>query len=279
MNLNPSKKSRVGSCLGQWWLCALLVLVLPARNLQAQDQNGAAPQTNDVSEAQDLGMGDDGAVGDATQPDEMSQTNGVAPANESAAPEPDGRSRRIYRQRNRSRGYSQNNGYGNSAPSGTNNGPASLDYSAFRMVAEKNIFDPNRRPQRTYTPQQRMGDSFTLVGTMSYEKGIFAFFDGTRSDYRKAVRPQEAIAGYKVIEVTPDSVKLSHGTNTVQLSVGTQMSQRQDGSWQQAAAGSAAYAATATPQTPLSTTDVPSDGADDAAMKMRLKLMQRRERE
>lgn len=277
MNLNLSKKSGVGSCLVRWCLCALLLLVLPVRNLEAQDQNGAPPQTNDVSGAQDLGMGDDNPVGDATQPDEMSQTNGIAPMNESAAPELDGRSRRLYRQRNRSRGSSQNNGYGNSTLSGTNNGPASLDYSAFRMVAEKNIFDPNRRPQREYTATPRMGDSFTLVGTMSYEKGIFAFFDGTRSDYRKAVRPQEAIAGYKVVEVTPDSVKLSHGTNTVQLSVGTQMSQRQDGSWQQAAAGSAPYAATSSAQAPSSSTEVPvANGADTEVLK---RLMQRREKE
>jgi hypothetical protein len=276
--LNLSNNSRVESCLGKWWLCALFVLVLSARNLQAQDQNGPAPQTNDVSEAQDLGMGDDNGLGDATQPDEMSQTNGVAPTNDSAAPEQDGRSRRLYRQRNRSRGYSQNNGYGNSAVSGTNTGPASLDYSAFRVVAERNIFDPNRTPRlRPNVPQQRMGDSFTLVGTMSYEKGIFAFFDGTRSDYRKAVRPQEAIAGYKVIEVTPDSVKLSHGTNTVQLSVGTQMSQRQDGSWQQAAAGSAAYAAASTSQPSSPSNDPPpSTGADSDVLK---RLMQRRDRE
>jgi hypothetical protein len=223
-------------------------------------------------------MGDDSAFGDVPQPDDLSQTNGVAPTNESAAPEPDGRSRRLYRQRNRSRGYSQNNGFNGSSSSGTNSGPASLDYSAFRVVAEKNIFNPNRRPQRGIdVPQQRMGDSFTLVGTMSYEKGIFAFFDGTRSDYRKAVRPQEAIAGYKVIEVTPDSVKLSHGTNTVQLSVGTQMSQRQDGSWQQAPGGSAAYAATSTSQ-PASPSNEPppSNGADSDVLK---RLMQRRERE
>jgi hypothetical protein len=277
MNLNLPKNSRVVSCLGQWWLCALLVLVLSARNLEAQDQNGAAPQTNDVSETQDLGMGDDNALGDVTQPDEMSQTNGVAPTNDSAAPEPDGRSRRLYRQRNRSRGDSQSNGYGNSAPSGTNNGPASLDYPAFRMVAEKNIFDPNRRARSGFPPPAKTTDSFTLVGTMSYEKGAFAFFDGTRSDYRKAVKPEEVIAGYKVVEVTPDAVKLSHGTNVVQLSVGTQMRQRDDGSWQQAA-GSAAYAATSTPQPSSPSTDAPSssNGADNDVLK---KLMQRRERE
>ena len=276
MNLPMLKNPRAGTCGGRWLLCALLVLVLPARFLQAQNQNGVLPpQTNDVSEAQDLGMGDDNAAGDVTQPDEMSQTNGIAPTNESVAPEPDGRSRRLYRQRNRSRGNSQYNGSNSSMPSGTNNGPASLDYSAFRMVAEKNIFDPNRRGRVNPLPPQQRGDSFTLVGTMSYEKGTFAFFDGTRSDYRKAVKPQEAIAGYKVVEVTPEAVKLSHGTNVLQLNVGTQMRQREDGSWQQAS-GASAYTAASSPQSSSPSTDAPSNGADNDVLK---RLMQRRERE
>jgi len=273
MNLPMLKNPRVG----HWLLCALLMIVLSPRFLAAQEQNGVLPpQTNDVSEAQDMGMGDDNAAGDVTQPDEMSQTNGVA-TNESVGPEPDGRSRRLYRQRNRSRGSSQYNGSNGSTPSGTNGGPASLDYSAFRMVAEKNIFNPNRARRVDYQPQQPMGDSFTLVGTMSYEKGAFAFFDGTRSDYRKAVRPDEVIAGYKVAQITPDSVKLAHGTNVVQLNVGTQMRHRDDGSWQQAAAGSAAYAATSTSQPASSSNEPPaSNGSDSDVLK---RLMQRRERE
>ena len=28
----------------------------------------------------------------------------------------------------------------------------------------------------------------TLVGTMTYEKGTFAFFDGSSSEYRKALK-------------------------------------------------------------------------------------------
>jgi hypothetical protein len=274
MNLHLTKNPRVEIRLGRWLLCALLILVFPARFLYAQDQNGV-PQTNDVFEAQDLGLGDDNSLGDMNQPEEMSQTNGVAPATEPATPEPDGRSRRLYRQRNRSRGSSQYNGSNGSAPSGTNNGPASLDYSAFRMVAEKNIFDPNRRQRADYRPPSRTADSFTLVGTMSYEKGAFAFFDGTRSDYRKAVRPDEVIAGYKVVGVSPDAVRLLHGTNVVQLNVGTQMRQREDGSWQQTS-GASAYAATSTSQPSSPSTEAPSNGPENDVLK---RLMQRRERE
>jgi hypothetical protein len=53
------------------------------------------------------------------------------------------------------------------------------------------------RPRRT--------DVFGLVGTMSYEKGYFAFFDGSSSDYRKATQPSETIADYNVKEVGPNT--------------------------------------------------------------------------
>jgi hypothetical protein len=278
--MNPGSKYKsldgappVRRLAARWLLPVLLVLCLSARLLEAQDQD-ATPQTNDVSEVQGQGMADDNGLGDITQPEEMSQTNGVAPTNESTAPEPDGRSRRLYRQRNRSRGSSQYNGL-NGGAGGTNGGPASLDYSAFRAVAEKNIFDPNRHGSTRAGPPPSRSDYFALVGTMSYEKGAFAFFDGTSADYCKAVRPEDAIAGYKVVEITPDAVKLARNTNVFQLSVGTQMRRRDDGSWQQVAA-SAADTASSGSQSAVSSNDVPSTGADKEVLK---RLMQRREKE
>ena len=57
---------------------------------------------------------------------------------------------------------------------------------------------------------------------MSYEKGEFAFFEGTSSDYKKAVKTNDTI-GYKVESITPDSVKLAQNTNVLQLAVGAQL--------------------------------------------------------
>src|SRR5258708_26357979 len=82
------------------------------------------------------------------------------------------------------------------------NPPSRRDYSAFRIIAERNIFNPNRSGRsgrsaaraaegRVATP------SFALVGTMGYEQGRFAFFDGSSSEYRKALEPADSIAGYK----------------------------------------------------------------------------------
>lgn len=117
------------------------------------------------------------------------------------------------------------------------NSPPQLDYSTFRMIAERNIFNPKRvaRANNTRSPQNRstprIAASFTLVGTMSYEKGTYAFMDGTSSDYRKVVKHNDTIAGYKVVDIAPSCVKLEEGTNLVSMPVGMQLRQDSEGQW------------------------------------------------
>jgi hypothetical protein len=107
---------------------------------------------------------------------------------------------------------------------------------------------------------------------MSYEKGVFAFFDGTSSEYKKAARPEDVIAGYKVIAISPESVKLMLKTNVMELSVGSQMRRREDGTWERSS-GSASYAEASSATAPAAS---PSSGADSDIIK---KMMQRREKE
>lgn len=171
------------------------------------------------------------------------------------------------------------------AAAGTNNGPVSLDYSAFKLIVDRNIFDPNRVPHRPgevrVASKPRSIDYVTLVGTMSYEKGTFAFFDGTSSEYKKALKLTDSIAGYKVTNITPNSVKLAAGTNELQLSVGAQLRREEDGPWL-AAGQSRSYAAT-TPSASTNaaaTTTTGSDPASGGSESETLKrLMQKREKE
>src|SRR5437016_4611968 len=63
------------------------------------------------------------------------------------------------------------------------NSSSAPDFNSFRIITQRNIFDPNRsgigRPFTRHNPSSnRTIDAFALVGTMSYEKGKFAFFDG-----------------------------------------------------------------------------------------------------
>jgi hypothetical protein len=105
------------------------------------------------------------------------------------------------------------------------------DFSTFRVISDRNIFDPNRRPRVASGPAPTVVDSFSLAGTMDYAKGKFAVFDGTSSDYHKVLESGGRIAGYTVTEIGRDMVKLSAGTNTLELRVGTQMRRDDNGHW------------------------------------------------
>jgi hypothetical protein len=70
-----------------------------------------------------------------------------------------------------------------------------------------------------------------LLGTLSYEKGSFAFFEGTSSEYRKVLKPAETIAGHKIVEIAPTHLRLEAGGREIELPVGMQMRREDDGDW------------------------------------------------
>jgi len=115
------------------------------------------------------------------------------------------------------------------------NRAARNEYSSFKLINERNIFNSRRSPR--YVPSDRRetrrtrSESFALVGTMKYEKGLFAFFDGTRSDYRKVLKQDDTIAGFKIISIEPSQVKLSSTTNELELTVGKQLRREDEGEW------------------------------------------------
>lgn len=114
--------------------------------------------------------------------------------------------------------------------------PTTDAFDEFKIITQRNIFDPNRgapgRPRRTEEkPKPARIDYLNLVGAMSYEKGRFAFFDGSSSDYRKSVKPGDSIAGYKVADVTQNKVTLESGDKKIELPVGGQLKREDEGEW------------------------------------------------
>jgi len=129
------------------------------------------------------------------------------------------------------------------SPAQSTNAPARLSYDAFRMISDRNIFNPNRvgrgasRTTRRDTTPAAHVESFSLVGIMSYEKGLFAFFEGTSADFKKVLQADAVIGQYKVASVVPDAVKLTFGTNDYELKVGMQMRREDEGEWFLSATG------------------------------------------
>ncbi|MFZ0826444.1 MAG: hypothetical protein WAO02_03380 [Verrucomicrobiia bacterium] len=164
------------------------------------------------------------------------------------------------------------------------NAPAGTEYSSFRIIAERNIFDPNRYPHAAQAVRRTTDNrvpAFSLVGTMTYKKGMLAFFDGTDADYRKILAPRGMINGYTVVEITLRGVRLESAGKTVEMKVGAQMRQEAKGEWQLAEAGElpAATVVNETPATGGTPAAGPASGSDSEPNDVLKKLMQQREQE
>ncbi|MFO1475618.1 MAG: hypothetical protein U1F98_03075 [Verrucomicrobiota bacterium] len=117
------------------------------------------------------------------------------------------------------------------APAQNHDAANTRDFSAFRIISDRNIFDPNRRPRIVSGPAPKVVDSFSLVGTMDYQKGAFAVFDGNNQEYRRVLEKGGKIDGYTVAVIQPNKVRLVSGTNELELNVGTQVQRSESGEW------------------------------------------------
>ncbi len=120
-------------------------------------------------------------------------------------------------------------------------GPAALgpnaDFTAFRLITERNIFNPNRigRGREDDTPPPRT-ETIALVGTMdSGAKGRQAFFDSPDAAYRKALGEGDTLVGYTVKAIQPDRIELAAGDKTLSLTLSQQLRRPAGGEWTVAA--------------------------------------------
>lgn len=118
----------------------------------------------------------------------------------------------------------------------TNSAPARVDYSTFRIVSERNIFNANRTARGVPAPPRETRrpvrvETVALVGTLEDERGPVAFFDGSSEEFRKAVKPSATLGGWKLASVTLRGVRLTDGTNQFDLKVGTSLRREDEGEW------------------------------------------------
>lgn len=162
-------------------------------------------------------------------------------------------------------------------------------YDTFRIISQRNIFDPNRsayrpgsdRPRQT---RQQRSNYFGLVGTMSYQKGKFAFFDGTESEYRKVLEPGGSIAGYTVKGITNQMVTLAANGKEIEMKVGAQMRQEGDSGWKlsmpaEQPASTDADSETQTDSTDTATSSAPPTGSSPEMNDVLKRLMEKRQQE
>lgn len=161
------------------------------------------------------------------------------------------------------------------------NAPAAraITFENFRIIGERNIFNQNRSAKTALrdTPPVRpvpVIQSFSLVGTMSYKRGTFAFFDGTRAEFKKPLKAGESIAGYEIKEIKPGGVKIANETNEFDIKVGQQLRREDEDEWQLSTAPAPAQAPAGTADSDSSSAG--AGGSEDEALK---RLMEKRAKE
>ena len=107
------------------------------------------------------------------------------------------------------------------------------DFNAFRLVTERNIFNPNRIGRTRAaddTPPPRV-ETIAFVGTMETDRGLRAFFDSTDSAYKKTLREGETVAGFTVQRISADSVELVRDDKATPLRMTQQLRRTEGGDW------------------------------------------------
>jgi hypothetical protein len=131
---------------------------------------------------------------------------------------------------------------------------APQSFEAFKIIGERNIFDP--RPSRQHAvpgeAPRASREKFILVGTMSYEKGEFAFFDGSNADFKRELKVGDKVGGLSVTAIGFTQVKLKAGAAQLELPVGGCLIRENGGEWQPGGKADdiAAPAEAAAPTTP-----------------------------
>ena len=106
-------------------------------------------------------------------------------------------------------------------------------FDTFRVVSDRNIFNPNRTGRRERTTEETPPrvDTISVVGTMESDRGLRAFFDGSEASYRRAVRVGESVDQFKVTQITPHVVDLERDGKNLSVRVGQQLRRPEGADW------------------------------------------------
>ena len=108
-------------------------------------------------------------------------------------------------------------------------------FDSFRLIGDRNIFDPNRRSRSARSaanePAAPTGDTIALVGTMDYDQGTYAFFDSSDARYRQVLPAGGKLAEFVVKHVGARSVDLTRDGKVTSLQITQQLHRPDGGEW------------------------------------------------
>jgi hypothetical protein len=108
-----------------------------------------------------------------------------------------------------------------------------IAFETFRLISDRNIFNPNRTGRRDRTVEEKPAriDVIALVGTMDSDRGLRAFFDGSENNFRKALRVGDSVDKFKVTRISPQTVELERDGKPLSVRVGQQLRRSEGADW------------------------------------------------
>ena len=106
-----------------------------------------------------------------------------------------------------------------------------VSFDSFRLLVERNIFNPRRVGRTLPTVEAPRDEVISLVGTMQSDQGLQAFFDGSDAAYRRTLAVGGTIDQYTVTQVDQSGVELTLKDKRYVLKVGQQLRRPPGGDW------------------------------------------------
>jgi len=108
-----------------------------------------------------------------------------------------------------------------------------VSFDSFRLISERNIFNPNRTGRRDRSSEEQAPrlDVISLIGTMESDRGLRAFFYGSETAFRKALKVGDSVEKFKVAQIAPNVVDLEREGKTLAMRVGQQLRRPEGGEW------------------------------------------------
>lgn len=151
-------------------------------------------------------------------------------------------------------------------------------FEEFRIIRERNIFDPLRRePQKEVRTPPRdettPPEQIRLLGVFLNGREAAIFFEGSQSSYNGEWKRGDIIAGFRIGEVQTNGVVLENKGQKIDLSVGSGMTKNDMDEWKIGVSQS--YSAKAPEREKTTSSDTKNEGENDILKK----LMEKRRQE
>lgn len=148
----------------------------------------------------------------------------------------------------------------------------------YRLVWERNIFDPLRREPhrevRNYRKEEiTPSDQIRLLGVLINGKESIMFFEGSHSSYNGQWKQGDIIAGFRIKKAHTNGVVLENKDKKIDLPVGSVIKKTNEEEWQ--IVSSSEYSV----KTPESEKPASTDSKDAGASDILKRLMERRKQE